>query len=121
MRSNVRSVGSLLRKCAFLFLALSVFWFGLDARLEAYKSSPPNPTAAKISIEKHSARVLESPDKQAEPDNGLVVLALGVVLSGFYLQPSPPLSELAQIELSDPSRLSLTGLYSSHGPPSITL
>ena len=121
MRSNVRSVGSLLHKYAFLFLALSVFWFGLHARLQTYKSVPENPTASKISTEKHSAKVLEALDRQAEPANDLVVLAFGVFLSGFHLQVSLPLSELAKIDLSDPSRLDLAGLYSSHGPPSTIL
>jgi len=121
MRSNVRSVGSLLRKCAFLFLALSVFWFGLHARLQSYKSAPENPTASKISTEKHSAKILEALDKQAEPASDVAVFALSVFLRGFDLQPLLPVSELAKIDLSDPSRLDLAGLYSSHGPPSTTL
>jgi hypothetical protein len=122
MLSNVRSVGALIRKCAFLLLAFSVFWFGLHARLGAYKSSPPNPTASKISTEKHSAEVLRVLDKQAEPASDVAVLLFGFFLHGLHLQATPrPLGELAKISLSDPRRLDLAGIYCLHGPPSTIL
>jgi hypothetical protein len=121
MLSNVRSVGSLIRKCAFLFLAVSVFWFGLHARLQSYKSTPENPTASKIATEKHSAKVLQTLDRQVQPDSEIAVVVLGFFLAGFSSQLSRPLSELARIDLSDPSRLDLAGIYSSHGPPSTIL
>ena len=121
MLSNVRSVGAF-RKCAFLFLALSVFWFGLHARLEAYKRTASNISDSKISTEKHSAEVLKALDKQDSPVDDLNALVLGCFLRGFHSAVAPlPSGELAKIELADPRRLDLGGVYSLHGPPATTL
>ena len=121
MLSNVRSVGALIRKCALLFLALSVFWFGLHARLQNC-ASVENPTASKISTEKHSAEVLKALDKQHSPAEDLNSLVLGFFLRGLHSAVTPlPLGELARIELTDPRRLDLGGVYSLHGPPATTL
>jgi hypothetical protein len=121
MLSNVRSVGTF-RKCAFLLLALSVFWFGLHSRLEAYKRAASNISDSKISTEKHSAQVLKALDKQDSPAADLNALVRGLCLWGFHSAVTPlPLGELARIELADPRRLDLGGIYSLHGPPATTL
>jgi hypothetical protein len=122
MLSNGRSVGTFLRKCAFLFLALSVFWFGLHARLEAYKPAASNISDSKISTEKHTAEILQALDKQDSPTDDLNALVLGFLLRRFPSSVTPlPLGELARIELADPRRLDLGGIYSLHGPPATTL
>jgi hypothetical protein len=121
VHSNVRLVGAF-RKCAFLFLALSVFWFGLHARLEAYKPAASNISDSKISTEKHSAQVLKVLDKQDGPADDLNALVLGLFLRGFHSVVTPlPLGEVARIKLADPRRLDLSGVYSLHGPPATTL
>jgi hypothetical protein len=121
MLSNVSLVGAF-RKCAFLFLALSVFWFGLHARLEAYKRAASNISDSKISTEKHSAQVLKALDKQDNPADDLNALVLGFFLRGLHSAVTPlPLGELARIELADPRRLDIVGVYSLHGPPATTL
>jgi hypothetical protein len=118
MHSNVRPMVSLLRKCALLFLAFFVFSFGLQARLSQYWPSPPNPTASKISTEKHSAQVLKALDKQDESANSTDRLAFALFLMGFQAAPTlQSVTEQAAIRLSDPRRLDLHGVYSSHGPP----
>ncbi len=98
MRSNVRSVGTLLRKCAFLFLALSVFWFGLHARIQAYTTGASNFTASKLSTEKHSTKVLKALEKEDTSTDDVDALILSIFLRGFYSDATPqPLSELAKI------------------------
>jgi len=122
MLSNARSVGALLRKCAFLFLALSVFGFGLHARIQVYTKATSNLTASKLSTEEHSAKVLKSLDKGDNPADDVNTLILGAFLRAFHSQMMPrPLGELAKIELGDPRRLDLAGIYSLHGPPPTTL
>jgi hypothetical protein len=122
MLSNVRSVGAFLRRCAFVFLALSVFWFGLHARLEAYKSATSNVSYSKMSTERHSAEVLKAVDRQDAPADDVHALILGLFFSGFPSEAtSLPVRELARIELADPRRLDLGGVYSLHGPPATTL
>jgi len=122
MLSNVRSVGALFRKCAFLFLALSVFWFGLHARLDAYKPAASNIADSKMSTEKHTAEVLKALEKQDSPAVDVDALLLGFFLWRFHSEVSPlRVSELARIELADPRRLDLGGIYSLHGPPATTL
>ncbi len=122
MISNARSTVLLLRKCGLLLLALSVFGFGLQARLAQYKPCPPNPTAAKISTEKHSARalqVLAERDKAPRPADRL---ASATFFNGARTQLIPPsASERARIELCDPRKLDANHVYSLHGPPSILL
>jgi hypothetical protein len=109
MLSNVRSVGAF-RKCAFLFLALSVFWFGLHARLGANKPAASNISDSKISTEKHSAEVLKALDKQDSLADHLNALVLGFFLRGVHSAVAPlPLGELARIELADPRRLDIVG------------
>jgi hypothetical protein len=121
MHSNVRRAGAF-SKCAFLFVALSVFWFGLHARLEAYKSAASSISDSKMSTEKHSAKVLKALDKQDSPGDEVDASIQGFCLWGFHSSVSPlPLRELARIELADPRRLDLAGVYSLHGPPATTL
>lgn len=118
MLSDARSVGSLLRKCALLFLAFFVFSFGLHAKLAQYWPSPPSPAASKISTEKHSAQVLDALDKQDEPANSTDRLAFALFAMGFQAAPTfQSVGEQAAIRLSDPRRLDLNGVYSLHGPP----
>ena len=122
MFSDARSVGALLRKCACLFLALSVFCFALHARIQAYTTATSNLTASKISTEKHSAKVLKALEKEDSPSDDADALILHIFLRGFHSDVTPqPLSELAKIELADPRRLDLGGIYSLHGPPATNL
>ncbi len=122
MHSNLRSVGTLLRRCAFLFLALSVFCFGLHARIQAYTTTASNLTASKMSTEKHSADVLKAIDKEDCPaDNFTALLLVAFFQEAHSKITALPLDQLAKIELSDPRRVDLSGIYSLHGPPATTL
>jgi hypothetical protein len=122
MLSNVRSVGAFFRRCAFLFLALSVFWFGLHARLDAYKSTSSNVSDSKMSTEMHSAKVLKALDKRDIPADEVGALLIGFFLCGLHSEATQlPVSQVAKIELADPRRLDLSGVYSLHGPPATTL
>jgi hypothetical protein len=122
MSSDARSVGALLRKCAFLFLAFSVFCFALHARIQAYTTATSNLTASKISTEKHSAKVLKALEKEDSPTDDVDALILHIFLRGFHADATPqPSSELAKIELADPRRLDLGGIYTLHGPPANNL
>jgi hypothetical protein len=77
---------------------------------------------SKMSTEKHSAEVLKALDKQDSPADDVDALIQEFSLRGFHSSVSPlPLSELARIELADPRRLDLGGVYSLHGPPATTL
>lgn len=122
MLSNARLVGALLRKCAFLFLALSVFGFGLHARIQVYTKATSNLTASKLSTEEHSAKVLKSLDKEDNPADDVNTWIPGAFLRAIHSVMMPrPSGELAKIELGDPRRLDLAGIYSLHGPPPTTL
>jgi hypothetical protein len=122
MLTDARSVGAFFRRCAFVFLALSVFWFGLHARLEAYKSTTSSLSDSKISTEKHSAEVLKALDKQDSSADEVHALLIGFLLSGFHAEATQlPVSQVAKIELADPRRLDLSGVYFLHGPPTTTL
>ena len=120
MHSNVRPMVPLLRVSALLFLAFSVFGFGLHARLAQYKPSPPNPTSAKISTETRAAQALKAIDKHIASADGIDRLAFAYRVS--KLQQPPRLQtagEQARIDLSDPMRVDLHGVYRLHGPPAI--
>ena len=122
MLSDARSVGALLRKCAFLCLALSVFWFGLHARIQAYTSATSNLTASKLSTEKHSAKVLRALEKEDAPTDDADALIVGIFLRGLHAEVTAlPPGQLAKVELADPRRLDLGGIYSLHGPPAKNL
>src|ERR1035438_5356821 len=59
MLLKVRSSVPLIRRLALLFLAVTVFSFGLQAKLSLYRPlSTPSTSVAKISTERHSAQVL---------------------------------------------------------------
>jgi hypothetical protein len=120
MLSNVRSAGAFVRKWVVLFLVLSVFWFGLHARLEALKR-PANIADSKMSVERHSAEVLKAVDKQDSPTDDVDALILRCFSRTFHSAVAPPLSELARIELADPRKLDPSGVHSLHGPPPATL
>lgn len=121
MLSNGRSVGAF-RTCALLFLALSVFWFGLHARLEAFTTGTSNLTASKMSTERHSAEVLKALDEQDNSADGVALLFVGLLLWRAYIEATRlPLGEVAKIELADPRRLDFGSNYSLHGPPATTL
>ena len=118
MSSNVSSVGALLRRCAFLFLALSVFWFGLHARIEAFTTGASNLTASKLATEEHSAKVLKALEREDVGDTDIHAFLLELLVQSLRPQAVRlPLSELAKIELADPRRLDLDGTYTLHGPP----
>lgn len=121
MLSNGRSVGAF-RTGALLFLALSVFWFGLHARLEAFTTGTSNLSASKMSTERHSAEILKALDEQDTPADGVAVLFVSLLLWRSHAELTPlPLGEVAKIELADPRRLDFGGNYSLHGPPATTL
>jgi len=118
MLSHVRSIVPLIRKCVLLLLAFSVFGFGLQARLAQYKPSPPNPTAAKISTEKHSAQVLKVLAERDETPQPADWLAKALLISAIRMRPIPqPVTQQAEIGLSNPTRFDLNGVYSLHRPP----
>lgn len=122
MLSDARSVGAFFRRCAFLFLALSVFGFGFRARLQAYTTSTSNLTASKMSTEKHSAKVLKAFEEQDIPaDETDAQLIMFLSCQPPYIASQPPVGQVAKIELADPRRLDLGGVYSLHGPPATTL
>jgi hypothetical protein len=122
MLSSVRSVGAAFQKCALLFLALSIFWFALHARLESVRLASSNVTATKVFTGKHSADPLNATHKQATPAFEADALVLAFLLYGAYREAARlPLSELAKIELADPRGLHQFGVYSLHGPPATTL
>ncbi|AEU37324.1 hypothetical protein [Granulicella mallensis] len=118
MLSNARSAVSLLRSCALLLLAFSVFGFGLQARLAQYQPYPPNPTAAKIATEKQSEKVLKVLAERDQAPQPIEWLAHAFSLSGVLIQPiSPSVIAQAEIRLSNPTRFDLNGFYSLHRPP----
>ena len=117
MPKHKGSVGVFLHACAFLFLGLSVFCFGLYTRLEAYKAMPSNIANSKMSTEKHSAESLKALEMQESLPDHLHALVLGFLLPAYDLKIAPPPSELARIELADIQRLNLGSVYSLHGPP----
>jgi hypothetical protein len=122
MLTGSRSVVPLIRKCAVLLLAFSVFGFGLQARLAAYNRCPPNPSAAKISTEKRSGAVLQAVEQKDDSPNPLDRLEFAFLLSGFWHQPIvQPAKEQAEISLRDPRRSDLNVVYSVHGPPTTIL
>jgi hypothetical protein len=75
-----------------------------------------------MSTERHSADVLKAVDKQDAPADDVHALILGLFFLGFPSEVTAlPVKELAKIELADPRRLDLGGVYSLHGPPATTL
>lgn len=122
MLLNLRSVGALFCRGAFLFLALSLFWFGLHARLDAYKPAASNVSDSKMSTERHSAEVLKALDHQDRSAGDVDRLLLGLFLRDVHSEVAAlPLSELARIELADPRKLDCGSVYSLHGPPATHL
>jgi len=122
MLSSMRSVGLLIRRCAFLSLAFCIFGFGLHARLAQYDPLPPNPTAAKISNEKHSAQVLKAFAERDEALHATDGPAFTLFLSGLRILPVfQTATAQVTIGLSNPMRLDQKGIYSLHLPPPSSL
>jgi len=122
MFPSMRPVVLLIRKCALLLLAFSIFGFGLHARLAQYKPFPPNPTAAKVSTEKRSEQVLQALAARDEDLQTAGRPAFTFSLEGIRIRPVFQLAtEQAKIGLSHPMRLDLNGVYSLHLPPPSSL
>jgi hypothetical protein len=117
MLLKVRSSAFLIRKLALLFLAFTVFSFGLQAKLSLYRSiSTPNTSAAKISIERYSAQVLNA----LERADGVPFLWNEFDLAFLVNNIVPVLDSVAQraeIVLWHPGRFDLHGVFSLHRPP----
>jgi hypothetical protein len=119
MLLEARSLITLIRKSAILFLAFTVFGLGLHARLELYKSSSSfNPTSAKVSSEKHSAQILKGLEERHEVQDFTDKLAFGFVLSSIRVEPiCNSITHAAEIGLSSPIRFDLSGDFSLYRPP----
>jgi hypothetical protein len=117
MLLKVRSFVPLIRKLALLFLAFTVFSFGLQAKLSLYRPiSTPNTSAAKISTERYSAQVLnalERPDgvSSCRYEFDLVFLVNNIAPS------LDAVAQRAEIVLWHPGRFDLHGVFSLHRPP----
>jgi hypothetical protein len=106
MLSDAGSVGGLSRRVAFLFLALSVFWFGLHARSKAYKSPSSTRSDSKMSTPMRSADVLTSIDRHVSPTDPVGALLIRLFFSRFHSDAIQlPFSQIARFELADPRRL----------------
>jgi hypothetical protein len=88
-------------KCALLFLAFSVFGFGLNAKLSLYKKhqSPDTVAAAKLSTEKRSAQSTVLVKVLKEPLASAKILRL-MAFSVFHNAISSPAFRLHQVEVS---------------------
>jgi hypothetical protein len=119
MPLNVRSLIPLIRKGAILFLAFAVFGLGLHARLEVYNSSSPfNPTSAKVSTERHPAKILNVLKERREVEGVADRLTFGLTWSSIFLEQNcNPITQTVEIGLSSPTRYDLRGDYSLHRPP----
>jgi hypothetical protein len=111
-------------KCALLFLAVSVFAFGLNAKLSLYRKHQSTGTvaAAKLSTEKRSAqstvvlKVVKEPLASAET---LRLMAFAV----FHNVISSPAFRLHQVEVSlcSPCRCdSRSSLLMNRPPPTLS-
>lgn len=119
MQLEARPFAALIRRCAFLLLALSVFVLGLQARLALYQSVPSiNVTSAKISTERQTAQVLRSLEEREESHEPADKLSVALLLSGVYLQHAG-LSRLeeTQLSLTSPMRPALRRDNTLHLPP----
>ena len=120
MRSKNISTVLLLHRCIFLLIDLAVFVFGLQARLAQYKPCPPNPTAAKIAVERRPTllSVAEAHTDDPAPSNKLrseLDLVLPMYPPGRRAAFSGVLA--ASVALGNPIRFDLNGAYFLHRPP----
>jgi hypothetical protein len=119
MLFQIRSSVSFIGKVALLSLAFALFSWGLQAKLELYKS-PANQKVlvAKLSTEKKSTKLeqaLTQRDTSPKPTH----------TAAFVLHPLSPLTtpiswqlvQQVEIVLLHPGRLDLQGIYSLHRPP----
>jgi hypothetical protein len=117
MLLKVRSFVPLIRKLALLFLAFTVFSFGLQAKLSLYHPiSTPNTSAAKISTERYSAQVLSALERPVGVPSPWDEFDLTIRLNSI----APALDSVAQraeIVLWHPGRFDLHGVFSLHRPP----
>jgi hypothetical protein len=117
MLLKLRSSVSLIRKLALLFLAFTVFSFGLQAKLSLYRPiSTPNTSAAKISTERYSAQILNALERPDEAPSPWDEFDLAIRVNSI----APALDSVAQraeIVLWHPGRFDLHGDYSMHRPP----
>jgi len=117
MLLKVRSSVPLIRKLALLFLAFTVFSFGLQAKLSLYRPlSTPSTSVAKISTERYSAQVLhalEMPEVvPSRWDNFDLVFRVNSVVPVL-----DSVTQWAEVILWHPRRFDLNGVYSLHRPP----
>ncbi|MDQ2842936.1 MAG: hypothetical protein M3Y72_18235 [Acidobacteriota bacterium] len=107
------------RNFALLFLAVAVFSWGLNAKLELYKPvSTQRAGLVKLSAEKHSAKVLKALEqqgaKQLPPTTLKPALVFSLLLAVLIRE---SLAHRAEIALSSPSRFYLQGFSSRNRPP----
>jgi hypothetical protein len=113
----VRSSVLLIRKLALLFLAVLVFSFGLQAKLSLYRPlSTPNTSAARISTERYSARVLHALERPEVVPSRWDNFDLAFRVNSFVPAPDS-VTQPAEVILWHPSRFDLHGVYSLHRPP----
>jgi hypothetical protein len=107
-------------KCALLFLAFSVFAWGLHAKLSLYQAAqnPSTATVAKLSTEKRSAQTMASLEKAVKPDSTwetVKLISLAVSLQMIAI----PSFRFHQVEVSlcRSCRCDLQGPDIMHRPP----
>lgn len=101
-------------ECALLFLAISVFGWGLHAKLSLYHAPPGKSTVAasraKLSIGKQSGHSIVSAENQDQPRFTRESLRFAAFV--FSLQGHTPRINLSQVEPGP----SIPGAYNLHGP-----
>jgi hypothetical protein len=115
MSKKVNPTFSFALECALLFLAISVFSWGLQAKLSLYHAesgrSSSTSSMAKLSTEKHSARSVSWLESQAP--SRLTSESLRFVAFAFLPQGHDvPSANPSQVE----PRPGIPGQYNLHGP-----
>lgn len=115
---KVRKMLSNTRNLLLLLLAVSVFSWGLQAKLALYSAtSTTGSNVAKLSTERHSietVRSLEERDETPHPDKLTVPTFCGKLLATHCFR---TITEEAEISLTAPNRVKRTGIYTFHRPP----
>lgn len=119
MLLKVRSFVSFSRSLALVFLAIAVFGWALNARMDLPKPQTARTLdPAKLSTERNSAKVLKALEQQDSESVPSPVVILEFVFSLLLAVPVlESVAHRAEIALSSPSRFYLQGFYSLNRPP----
>ncbi len=123
MSVGSRKTVSLMRKFAFLFLALAVFGLGLQARLALYKANPNlHIASAKLSKETQSATMLKSIEVQRDDREPSVPIVFALLLSSFHDSSGPAWDMWRGVDpQSNPIRSQMTCVTFQRRPPPTSL